>query len=167
VIPATLYRQFPALCAGIVTFDMYIANCDRNEGNITVDNPLTPTEVHVFDHERALFYIYKGEGVQRLESRVDRLGVTDGTLSGNRPEVHVLVDLIEDADLFKPWLKKIEQIPDWFIEEICEQVWQISISEAEKEAVITFLKNRRKALPDLITSNWHRFPRISNRRLFI
>ena len=78
VDPAALYAKFPSECTGIVVFDILLVNCDRNGGNLKVDNPASPKAFYLIDHERALFYIYKPGGIRRLRSRQDRLGVTDG-----------------------------------------------------------------------------------------
>jgi len=160
VIPQKLYDNFPAACAGIVVFDMLVANCDRGKQNLQVDVPANPHAFYLIDHERALFYIYAKEGIKRLESRDDRLGVTDGDSSRN--EWHCLVELIDDAQLFIPWLDKVHDMPAWFIDDICDEVGDIALTRPECEAVKSFLKERRHKLDHLITTHKTRFPLINN-----
>lgn len=165
VEPQHLYDKFPDACTGIVVFDILVANCDRNRGNIQVDDPRSPQSFYLFDHERALFYIYKGEGIKRLRSRIDRLGVTDGGDSGD--EFHCLVELIDSAESISKWLARIRSIPDWFIDEVCEEMWKVSITRTECDFVKSFLKKRRDEIGPLIDSNRHRFPQVSHWPLFV
>lgn len=159
-----LFAAKPDTCAGILAFDILIANCDRHGWNIKVDNLRKPTAVHLFDHERALFYIDKGLGVARLKSREDRLGVTDGKASLD--EWHCLVEVVDSVELLAPWIKLIEDIPESFIERICQEVVQISITKKERDEVIAFLVKRRSELSKLIRDHRDRFTQIKNWPLF-
>ncbi|MBX3443996.1 MAG: hypothetical protein KF774_16425 [Planctomyces sp.] len=158
VKPQPLYDNFPSAATGIVLFDILIANCDRHGGNLKVDKPNNPSAFYLIDHERALFYIYKGEGEKRLKSRIDRLGVTDGADSSD--EWHCLVELLNDINFVQEWYCRVRDIPEWFIREVCNEVRRISIRKSECKAVCDFLKYRRDNLWQLLYSHRDRFPLI-------
>lgn len=157
-LPIPLYAAFPHLCTGIVVFDVLIANCDRHGGNIKVDNPDKPTAVYIFDHERALFYIYQKEGIKRLDSRKDRLGVTDG--SDSRDEWHCLVELLDSVESLIFWIQRVAEIPNQFIKSICEEMWKFQITRAECDAVQNFLIERKDRIAELILKHKDRFPKV-------
>ena len=165
VVPHALYEKFPRECTGIVVFDILISNCDRNGTNLKVDRPASPRKFYLIDHERALFYIYKSEGITRLRSREDRLGVTDGADSGD--EWHCLVDLVDNMNHLTHWVDKIKSIPDGFIDDICEEMWKISLTRTECDEVKKFLKHRKDNIGYLISNHKNRFPLVSGWGLFI
>ena len=158
VNPQILYQKHPDLCVGILLFDMLVLNCDRHGGNLKVDDPADPKDFFIFDHERALLYIYQDEGVDRLMSRIDRLGITDGSGSGD--EWHCIIEEVDSIPLIRKWAGKIAMIPDWFIKDICHEVWKLGIVQEERDAVANFLNIRKIKLCDLISQNKDRFPKI-------
>jgi hypothetical protein len=167
VKPDELYGKFPSECVGIFLFDCLVINCDRHRGNLKVDDPDKPTDFYIFDHERALFYIYKGEGIKRLNSRQNRLGVSDSAVSDPADEWHCLIECIDSAGLLSDWLRRIESIPDWFIDAICGEVLRLGITQTERDAVARFLKERRTNLASLVHANRQRFPKITKWPLFL
>ncbi len=156
--PELLYNSDALLCAGIVVFDIFVANCDRYKGNIKVDNPATPSVIRLIDHERALFYKDAKEGIKRLKSRADRLGIADGMDSAF--EWHCFVELIDSAENLSHWVRRVEDIPDWFLHSVCEEVKRLAITETEFQEVVAFLKARRDKLGQLILDNRTRFPKV-------
>jgi hypothetical protein len=156
--PAVLYKKFPEICAGVVVFDILVANFDRHHRNIKVDNAANPTTLYIIDHERSLFHLYPGRGIKQLKAVANRLGITDGTDSRN--EWHCLIELLESADDISTWIGKVASLPNWFIETICNDVWKVSITAAERNAVIEWLKGRRDSLGPLILSHKDRFTSI-------
>lgn len=155
VDPVTLIKLHPFICAGITVFDIFVANPDRHGGNLKVDNKAKPKDFFIFDHERALFYIYANEGIQRLNDRANRLGITDGADSAD--EWHCLMEHLESLADIAEWVRRVESIPDWFIEATCEEVWKHGITRAETNAVIAFLKDRQSRISTLISENKGRF----------
>jgi hypothetical protein len=153
------YREHPELCAGILVFDILIANCDRHRGNVKVDHPQKPTSVHIIDHDRALFYVLPGEGVQRLRAIEDRLGVTGGSVTGNNR--HIFLDVVDDAKHLEKWTQRIRDVPQWFIEEICEDVVGAGVKRREIEAVKQFLIDRRTKIGSLLADNKSEFSGIT------
>ncbi len=156
--PVILYETFPELCAGIVMFDILIANRDRGKWNIKVNNPDSPTLVRLIDHERSLFYCYPKEGEKELLSRVDRLGITP--LSRSDGERHCLIKLIDDEDLLFLWVQRIWDIPEWFIESICREVRRMPLTESEYNSIVKWLTNRRAGIGSLIGKHRDRFPMV-------
>ncbi len=165
VIPDKLYEKHSLAATGVVVFDILIANSDRHGANLKVDKPNNPSTFYLIDHERALFYIYKGEGKKRLASRIDRLGVTDGADSNQ--EWHCLVELVDSIDHLGHWVERVKSIPDWFLDEVCDEVWKISLTKGECDAVKEFLKRRRDDIGPLILAHRDRFPLISEWPLFL
>jgi hypothetical protein len=156
--PAEVFKAYPKICAGVVVFDILVGNFDRHYRNIKVDRPLSPRWMRIIDHERCLFHVYPKEGIRRLRDIEGRLGITDGSHSGN--EWHCLIQHLESVEDIKDWVFRASQIPDWFIEAICWDVWKISINKKEYETVIAFLKRRRDKLGELILDHKTRFDSI-------
>ena len=74
MIPSRVAARLPKLAAGVVLFDILIANPDRHEGNLKVNDRHNPTAIEVFDHDVALFGDKRGKGTARLQKVSDRLG---------------------------------------------------------------------------------------------
>jgi len=162
--PSVLYNTFPLECTGVVVLDILTVNCDRTKENIKVDNPAAPKEFHVFDHERSLFYVHAKEGMHHLQSREQRLGVTEGADSTN--EFHCLIELVDKYEHLEEWISRVESIPDWFIDEVCDEIQSLSMKKSECRFVKDFLKKRKCKVGDLIRSNKDRFPGVTNWGLF-
>lgn len=160
VRPFECFREHPHLCSGILAFDILIANCDRHRGNVKVDNPPRPRRVHIIDHDRALLYVYPGEGISRLRSLVDRLGITGGSVS--RQSRHIFLDVVDTAEHFAEWASRIRDIPKWFLRDVCSDVQGIGVRKRELAEVVAFLTERRDRLGSLILANKHEFPSISD-----
>ena len=69
----------PRESAGVLLFDILIANSDRHGRNLSVDFSAKPPRMNIFDHGHALFGKDAGNGVARLEKLSDRLGVSAGS----------------------------------------------------------------------------------------
>ena len=158
--PQLLYDNFAKDCTGVVILDILTANCDRHPGNIKVDKPSSPKVFYLIDHERSLFYVHDKDGIGHLKSREDRLGVTDGDNSAN--EWHCLVDLLDSVEYINQWVGRVLSIPDWFIDDVCEEMWKVSINRHECDYVKEFLKRRRDGLGKLILAHKSRFPKTSD-----
>ncbi|MDZ4659453.1 MAG: hypothetical protein SH868_17930 [Bythopirellula sp.] len=162
---SVLYQRFPDTCTGIVLFDILIANKDRNSRNIKVDKPDKPKRFYIIDHERSLFYLYPEDGANQLAAAEDRLGITDGTFSDD--EFHCLIGELDSIDHVLRWIEKIQDLPDWFIDEICLTLPSFTINKAERTAVCAFLKRRRDKISELVFQNKERFPKIKQWQLFL
>lgn len=157
ISPRSLYEAFPFLCTGIVVFDIYICNPDRLMRNLKVDRTSQPTKLHLIDHEKALLHVGQGQGIQYLKSMVDRLGVSSSLGSNRIGSDHCLIDLIIDYQDLVTWVRRVQDIPDWFIHCICEDVYRNPLTKRELRAVQDFLKKRRDKLWSLISTHKSRF----------
>ncbi|SPE45379.1 hypothetical protein SBA7_80016 [Candidatus Sulfotelmatobacter sp. SbA7] len=157
-------KLLPKESAGVLLFDMLIANSDRHGQNFSVDFLSRPPKMNVFDHGHAMFGKDTGKGGARLHKLRDRLAVSGGSLTqGNR---HSLIDQIDSDVHFGYWLDRMKQIPDFFIEDLCQEVVGLGCDEKEAEMAISFLKYRRAKLGQIIQANKNEFPRIRSWRLF-
>ena len=87
VEPDLCWEHLPRLCSGVMLFDILIANEDRHDENLVIDNVIKPSFMRVFDHDQALFGGGGNlAGTNRLTQLHDRLGVSGGVITGgNRP----------------------------------------------------------------------------------
>jgi hypothetical protein len=158
VNPERCVASLPSLCAGVLAFDILIANEDRHDENLAVDSMSKPKTLYVFDHDVALFGWDKGGGKQRLTRLFTRLGVSGGTQTkGNR---HCFLDLINSAEHLLHWVERIRTIPTWFIAEICREAVGLGIDTGEADAAIEFLKYRRNSMDTIIQKQRAQFKAI-------
>ncbi len=165
VRPPECYQSHPRLCAGILVFDILIANCDRHRGNIKVDRAENPRRIHIIDHEHALFHVWPDEGIKRLRSFDGRLGITGGSVTGESR--HIFLDEIDSTDHFAEWIARVGDIPNWFVEEICTAVVNIGVHKKEIGEVKKFIFKRRDSMGELLKQNHSEFTRISEWPLFL
>lgn len=156
VNPAQCVRLLPSLSAGVLMFDIWIANLDRNQRNLSVDTLATPPQMSIYDHGIALLGFGKDKGVERLAEREGRLGISwesfqEPTKSGRAR--HCLLDVIATDDHFDFWLKRIEVTPDFLIDEICNDARPYGLTLQEADAAARFLKNRRDTIRNIIMNN--------------
>jgi hypothetical protein len=164
MLPLPCVTNEPELCTGILLFDILIANGDRHRGNIKVDDKNNPREIMIFDHDRALFGCEAGEGTNRLNRKVESLGLSDGTESADSP--NCLLTVLNTSKFFRRWIEKISLIPRWFIEDLCDEVndW---LTTDELDAVKYFLVYRCIELETIINKNKRRFTAIHDWGLFV
>jgi hypothetical protein len=154
IIPRDFADTFPEIAIGIVVFDMWIANSDRHEKNLSMDASAQPPRADAFDHSHALF---SSEGIPRLRRLMNWFGIDgDAHGSGNR---HCLVDHIDDGD-FDPWIAKISGTPMFLIENVCSDMHELGLlTEAEMVAAVEFLRFRQLNIRRLIHENYFEFKR--------
>ena len=142
VVPEDCWRSLPELCMGTVLFDIFIANRDRSENNLFFDKESQPLHLKLFDHEAALLGETAGQAEGRLTGRLnDQLGVAD----------HCLKPLISIKDLTSSiWINRIESLPDYLLEETCQEAAEYGMTPDETAALIVFLKKRRDGLSYLL-----------------
>lgn len=151
--------QLPDLSAGLIIFDILVANSDRHEKNFAVDFAANPPRMSVFDHSHALFGYDSSQGLNRLKQLRARLGISGGTFtSGNR---HCLLDVI-DSDLhFSKWFNRIRLIPDYLIEDACYGTVELGLlTNAEAKAAKDFLIYRRNNIRGLVKKHRPEFKSI-------
>lgn len=158
--PERLCECLPDEAAAIVMFDVLIANWDRHEGNLKVDDRDQPTRVEVFDHDCSLFGSQAGRGCERLQSVTGKLGLTFG-VAGTR-NVHKLARFIRSSVLFEKWVGRIQSIPNAFIESVCEQAGNAGLTAEEVEVGARFLIYRKDDLRDIVAGNKPFFPKVKD-----
>lgn len=159
---AQCITDLPDLSAGLLMFDIWIANLDRHRGNFSVDFLAKPPQMNIFDHSHALFGFAAGQGEARLNGLIDRLGISWTTnipfVSGKHR--HCLLDAIDtDTHLYK-WVDRIQAVPDYFIEDVCQDAQPGGLTPAEIAAAILFLKQRRDHLRDILNAHHAEFTAI-------
>lgn len=132
----------------MLLFDIWIANEDRHDKNLLVDNVAEPTEMFVFDHDQALFGGMLSVGVDRLDKLIDRLGVTGFTVTGGNQ--HVFLPHVTSRQFFNDWLGRISSVREWFIENVCQSARKIGLKKEEADKAQEFLIYRSKNLQDII-----------------
>ena len=158
VQPDICFAKNPDVCTGVLLFDILIANPDRHRKNLKVDDPRHPRRIEVFDHDRALFGVWPGEGEARLGRLVDRLGSSGG--SETHENANCLLGVVDTSDHFEKWLQRIAGIPDWFVNDICDEVKMAQLTTQELAAAKWFLQMRKRTLRKIIRDNQHAFPGI-------
>lgn len=164
VDPKACVAALPDLSTGLLLFDILVANGDRHQNNFNVDFGSHPAKMSVFDHSHALFGFQVGQGMNRLNTLRDRLGMSGGSRTGGAR--HCLIDHISTDQYFSKWQGRIKALPDYLIEEACEEVIGIGIDATESRAACTFLKHRRDNLYQIIDSNRGEFKGILQWSLF-
>src|SRR5579863_7688920 len=148
VVPERVVQHLPDLSTGLVLFDALIGNCDRHPGNLAVDVLTRPTRLFIFDHSHALFGYMPSGAEQRLEGLRDRLAISAGSRTGGNP--HCLLRVLSEDTYFDKWMVRIQQLPDYLIDELCEDAVSLGASTAEANSASNFLKHRRDAMRDII-----------------
>ena len=156
----------PSLCAtqktdistGVLLFDIWIANPDRHANNMSYRSHVHPYDVAIFDHGHSLLGHERSHGIGRLESLKDRLGISGGTMTGQNR--HVLLDVLPHDTFFARWVERIEQIPDFQIDDLCFTHYEINIEKNERVAISDFLKYRRDKMWHVIGNNGSEFKKV-------
>lgn len=161
--PKECVDLLPDLSVGLLFFDMLIANSDRHRWNIALDRAADPPRLSVFDHSHALFGAEQGQGENRLSKLRDRLGVSGGSKSGGNR--HCLLDAISESDRFEKWLGRIKAMPDFMVEELCQEASTLGATVSEANAATDFLLYRRDNLPSIIEEHKDEFKGIEEWRL--
>ncbi len=156
-------RQLPRLSAGLLLFDIWVANCDRHPENFSVDFLASPPQMNVFDHSHALFGYAPGAGERRLKALLDRLGIswTTNNAVDSGQHRHCLLDVVNSDNEFGFWTRRIRAMPDFYIEEICRDAQPYGLTARESEEAAHFLKTRRDNLQTIIRSHQAEFTAIN------
>jgi hypothetical protein len=147
------YREMPELCAGILAFDIFVANPDRRRGNIWCDDTLTPTKILIFDHDIALFR-WQDDGALRMAATSDLLGLDIATTADN---YHPFLKKIESCHWFDQWFNRIASIPKWFISQIVRDAEQYGLTRTESNWANDILTYRSRNLETIILKNRTQF----------
>jgi hypothetical protein len=163
MIPSRVCEAMAKTASGVIVFDIWIANPDRHEQNVKVDDPDNPTRMEVFDHDGALFGITKHRGVERLQSCAAKLGFAK---LGSTWQVNKLATAIKTTEHFAHWAQLINDIPEGFICAVCDEAEELGLLKEELDVCKQFLCNRRKHLLDIVNSNIEFFESVTQRGVF-
>lgn len=144
-----IVTQLPQMAAGILLFDVWVANVDRHAQNILVNSRSAPTTVCSIDHDHALFgrICSRHVGLERLVTVRDQLGIERPTHD------HVLIKhFTTDAD-FPAWYDRIRSVPSARICELCEQCREYGLTAEEAAAATDFLVHRQQNLPSIVANH--------------
>jgi len=146
--PDEIVAHFPKEAAGIVIFDIYIANFDRHSRNLAAVTHSSPPRLSMFDHDRSLLGMVAGNGEKHLAQAAGSIVIDGSPGFGNR---HCLLDVIPDGGLLDVWVERVRGIPDWYLENAAEEAQQYGqITAREAAALGAFLKRRRELLGRLL-----------------
>lgn len=153
--PADCVRHLGFESAGVVLFDMLIANGDRHRNNINLDTSQTPPRLTVFDHGHALFGSVNGGGSARLNNLRDNFVIVS-------PRRHCLLDSINNDGHFGEWIDRIRNLPNYLIDNACDATVPLGmITAAEAAAAKAFLKHRKSEIKSLVNANRPEFRAIT------
>ncbi len=156
--PDKCFENDPETCTGILLFDVLVANSDRHDSNLKVDDPNNPQEIYVFDHDHALFGAIGEDGISRLNSLEKRVAVSGGSVTGENR--HCLIDVVTTSEHFGMWVDRIYSIPENFIRLVCNEAVGLPITKQEAEVACHFLRERKEHLADIILENKDEFSSI-------
>lgn len=161
----------PNVAAGVVVFDILIANSDRHGGNLALTagpvlaagGPAPGDRLEVFDHSHALVRFGHPTVADYLSSITDKL-VIDGALL---PESNrcVLLDHVASVQGILAWCQRLRTIlSDAAIDEICEEAAMVTpaFTSTDAAALADFLKHRRDTIEDLARAAKDEFKAIPN-----
>jgi hypothetical protein len=170
--PADVAERFSSLSAGIVLFDIFIANSDRHPHNITLDtsrfkarsaaNVQRNSTPIIFDNSHALFGHRRGLGIERLEGLKQRLGITGNALYSGGIR-HCLLDKLTSDAAMPQWIERIKAVPDFMIENLCKELMlhlHTHVQPDECAVLQDFLRLRRDTIGDIIAQHKEEFSSI-------
>ncbi len=144
-----LVAALPLVSAGILLFDMWVANWDRHRGNLNFDT--TSGRAQIFDHSHALL----GDGVAALPGKVNDCGI--GPIGR-----HCVANELVSTQHLSEWAKRIESIPEYYIRTVLADVAvpEFGVTAADADACAQFLIDRRPKLIGLMLANKGHFPKV-------
>jgi hypothetical protein len=151
--PVNCAATLPRICTGILFFDILVANNDRHDENLAVDNVAKPRQLIVYDHDQALF---GSDGVPRLQEMRDRLAITGSAQTGGN--ACCLLDALKTVEYFNEWRERIADIPGWFIKDVCNAAIGLGIQKNEANEVEDFLVYRKTNLRVIIKERGRGIP---------
>jgi hypothetical protein len=164
VIPPDFCAEEPLLAAGVVVFDVLIANGDRHRKNLSRDTTFDnePARVSVYDHGHALFGTDPPTGPDRLELANDRLGCTDDEACIARDSC--LIDQPLDCRLIDQWVQRAKEIPAFVFADICREIGEtpgLNVNPFQADDLANWLAGRASGLSNLIWQNREAFPAVN------
>jgi hypothetical protein len=159
--PAITVAAVPDLAAGVVAFDLFIANTDRHVGNLA----FLPSQkrLDIFDHGHALLGIRLGRVQNRLDELRGQTGLSGAAVDGIPSNRHCLIDHITSATTLIGWSEEIQRIVgDRFLGRVCEEAAALDAGASPEEMMRAeqFLGERRDSLKRILFDHRTEFTRI-------
>lgn len=150
---AYVAAQEPHIVSGILMFDIWVANTDRHDENLSFRRQGTGVRLDILDHTHALF-----RENDSLDFHIGKLGITKLRPHYNR---HCLLDHITTDIHFGKWLKRIQAVSDDALQEILAEARELDLPSSLADRGLEFLRVRRDTLRDLVMAYQHEFRSIS------
>ena len=135
----------PELAAGIVLFDVWVANSDRHSQNIHFDQ--TSDRIEIFDHSHASLL----NDAADLAIRTTQLAIGG----------HCLASELRSVAGITSWSERISEVPEFYIRAAVEEAAEIGLPADRIAPCLDFLLERRTRLVTLMKDNRGAFPRIN------
>jgi hypothetical protein len=143
----------PSIVSGVLLFDIWVANTDRHNENLSFRRQGVGARVDIFDHSHALF-----READSLEIHEGKLGITKERPHYNR---HCLLDYITTDVHFDKWLNRIQAVSNDALQEILAEAVELGLPRLLADRGLEFLRSRRDTLRDVVKANRHEFRGIS------
>jgi hypothetical protein len=159
--PPDLLAQDPFHAAGCVIFDIYIANEDRHAGNLSLDPAFSPPRLSLFDHGHSLL----GPNSGQASTRLPQVAASPGCLGppnepGNR---QAILDHLTSAVDIDRWIARVEQLPDYVLEDACSQLSaELNVTAQLRDELEVWLKARKTSLRGIVTSHRAEFHSVTS-----
>lgn len=144
---AAMVAAHPKLAVGIIVFDAWVFNHDRNATNVAFDT--TTNKVQIFDHSHALLH-GSDENAARNHFETHKRALNIGN--------HCLANEIKTFDGVHEWLERMRGISKWHILHLVEQSVAVGFPRDLAPYTSELLLERRSILEDLIQNEFSRFP---------
>jgi hypothetical protein len=163
VDPATVVAAVPDLAAGVVVFDLFIANTDRHAGNLA----FLPSQkrLDVFDHSHALMGVRDGRVKDRFAEVENETALSGKEVDGISSNRHCLIDHVSDAPALLGWAEDVQWlVGDRFLHRICAEAGALEAGATLEEMmhVEEFLRERRENVKRLLYEHRDEFPAIGD-----
>lgn len=150
VNPQVVASERPKEVAGIVAFDVWVANSDRHTGNLIYVRSVMP--LAMIDHGNALFGADES-GSSRLDERRDKPCISP---SG------CLHEHLRSLDELERWADRIRRLPEEGIEDICFAAADHGgLTRAQADEVFRFIVYRKSRVHEFVLQSRVRFPNVS------
>ncbi|MCC7509506.1 MAG: hypothetical protein IT464_09040 [Planctomycetes bacterium] len=157
-------RQNQLLIHGAIVFDLFIANNDRAflpaRRNLALDDD---GNLFLYDHGNSCFY--RPRESPKVVAGIVRLKTVEASLAAmfdKGSEGNLYWEALSDIKMTDHWLKRIQQIPDFMLESFVNMI-PAAVNppdEAERAALVEFLKKRRHYLREHILADRAHFPNL-------
>jgi hypothetical protein len=133
---------------GMLVFDLYVANNDRNWKNLLC---LSDGTLCLIDHANALLYYVRSS--RSVPHGIDRLIEVSQDIRKmfEDDRIHDFMYLLPSGDKLANWMARVQAIPNYFIEKIVLECPDTELlSNDWKLKTVEFLIERKKYLSDHI-----------------